>query len=205
MDLNEKKKNRFLFLKSLYEASNGDTGAMFDQEEVGGELNLPYDETRRIVEYLIGEHLLEARAIGGLVGLTHWGIKEVEQALENPDKPTEHFLPINIINIGSMNNSSLQQGTSNSTINFEVNERSSADLETIINSLKNIQDVLDLSIDLQKELISEVATLESQRASPRPKRLIITESLKSIRTILESVTGNAMTPIIVDQITRLLS
>jgi hypothetical protein len=124
MDLNEKKKNRFLFLKSLYEASNGDTGAMFDQHEVGAELKFPYDETRRIVEYLIGEHLLEARAMGGVIGLTHWGIKEVEQALENPDKPTEHFLPINIINIGS---------------------------------------------------------------------------------ILENVTGNAMTPIIVEQITRLLS
>lgn len=205
MDLKEKKKNRFLFLKSLYEGSNGDTGAMFDQRQVGAELNFPYEETRRIVEYLIGEHLLEARAMGGIIALTHWGIKEVEQALENPDKPTEHFLPINIINIGSMNNSSLQQGTTNSTINFEFTERSSAELETIINSLKDIQGGLDVSTDLQKELISEIATLESQRESPRPKRLIITESLKSIRTILESVTGNAMTPIIVDQITRLLS
>lgn len=39
-------------------------------------------------------------ALGERIGLTHWGIKEVEAAFENPDKPTQTFLPINIIKIG---------------------------------------------------------------------------------------------------------
>jgi len=205
MDLNQKKKNRFLFLELLYKESDGDTGAMFDMWEVGNELKLERAETNRIVDYLIGEQLIESVALGGCIGLTHWGIKEVEEAHENPDQPTEHFLPINIINIGSMNNSTLQQGTSYSTINFQLDEKKTTDLEDVIKSLLNIQETLNISVDIQNELISEIHTLESQQKSPRPKGIIISESLKTIRTILESVTGNIMTPIIIDQITKLLS
>ena len=75
MDLNQKKKNRFLFLELLYKESDGDTGAMFDMWEVGNELKLERAETNRIVDYLIGEQLIESVALGGCIGLTHWGIK----------------------------------------------------------------------------------------------------------------------------------
>lgn len=205
MDLKQKKTNRFLFLQLLYKDSNGDTGALFDMWEAGAELNLDQDETQRVVDYLIGENLIDSKALGGLIALTHWGIKEVEEALENPNKATEHFLPINIINIGAMHNSTLQQATTNSTINFHFDNGKIADLDRVINSLNSIQDTLNISIDLHKELISEIQTLEIQKQSPKPKNIIITESLKTIRSLLESVAGNAMTPTIIGQITQLLT
>ncbi|HET8572277.1 MAG TPA: hypothetical protein VFL76_00270 [Edaphocola sp.] len=204
MTLEQKKKNRFLFLEALYNDSNGDTGAMFDMWEVGYELKFERDEISRIVDYLIGENLIESVALGGMISLTHWGIKEVEQAIENPDKPTEHFLPINVINIGTMTNSTLQQATSRSTINFQLNETKAADLDAILKSLNDIKDGLNVSNELRRELLSEIQTLEIQRKSPKPKGSIIGEALKSVRTILESVVGNAMTPVIVGQITQLL-
>ena len=208
IDLNQRKKTRFLFLKSLYEGSNGDTRGMFDMMEIGSNLNIERDETRRIVEYLIGENLITSRALGGIIGLTHIGLKEVEQAIESPDKPTEHFLPINIINIGTMNNSSLQQATENSTLNYTFNDSKISEIEPITNRLKEILDTLNVSDESKKELSSEIQTLEIQRQSPRPKNIIISESLKTIRTILEnaagSVAGNALTHII-GQITHLLS
>ena len=150
MSLEQKKKNRFLFLNYLYELSNGNTGAMFDMMEVGKELKLNSDETNRIVDYLIGEHLIEFRALGGIIGLTHWGIKEVEQAIENPSEPTEHFLPLNIINIGTMTNSTLQQGTTNSTINFTFNSQTDVDIENILSQLNEIKDSLSLSNELKR-------------------------------------------------------
>lgn len=205
MALEQKKKNRFLFLEALYNDSNGDSGATFDMWEVGNELKFERDEISRIVDYLIGENLIESVALGGMISLTHWGIKEVEQVLENPDKPTEHFLPINVINIGTMANSTLQQATSHSIINFQLNETKTTALDTILKSLNDIKDSLNISKELRGELLSEIQTLEIQRQSPKPKGSIIGEALKSVRTILESVTGNAMTPIIVEQITQLLS
>lgn len=204
MSLEQKKKNRFLFLNCLYESSNGDTGAVFNMWEVGSELKLDRNETSQIVDYLIGENLIESRALGGGISLTHWGVKEVEQAIENPSKPTEHFLPLNIINIGTMTNSTLQQGTTNSTINFTYNTQTAVDIEKIVSQLNDIKDSLNLSNELQNELISELQTIEIQKNSSKPKSIIITESLKSIRTILESVAGSAMTPVIIDQISKLI-
>ena len=154
MSLEQKKKNRFLFLNCLYESSNGDTGAVFNMWEVGSELKLDRNETSQIVDYLIGENLIESRALGGGISLTHWGVKEVEQAIENPSKPTEHFLPLNIINIGTMTNSTLQQGTTNSTIKFTYNTQTAVDSEKIVSQLNDIKDLLNLSNELQNELIS---------------------------------------------------
>ena len=154
--LEQKKKNRFLFLELLYKESNGDTGAMFNMWEVGEELKIDSNETRQIVDYLTGECLIEPRALGGGIVLTHWGVKEVEEAIENPDKPTEHFLPINIINIGTMTNSTLQQSTNNSTINFQLDKKKLDNIDEIITSIKQVQDTLKLSIDVNQELISEI-------------------------------------------------
>lgn len=205
MSIEQKKKNRFLFLKHLYDSSDGDTSITFDTRNIGKKLQLNYDETSQIVDYLIGEYLIESRALGiGLIGLTHWGIKEVEQAIENPSKPTEHFLPINFISIGTMKNSTLQQGTSNSTINFNYNTQTAVDIEKIVSQLNDIKDSLNLSNELQSELLSELETIEIQKKSSNPKSIIIAESLKSIRAILESITANALTPVIIDQITKLI-
>lgn len=204
MDITQTKKNRYLFLELLYKESGGDTGLMFDMWAVGKKLSFDEDETQRIVKYLTGEHLVEPMALGGAISLTHWGIKEVEEVLENPDKATEHFLPINFINIGSMNNSTLQQATTHSIINFTIDNAKLNEIDSILSSLMSIQDNLVLSNELNQELISEIQTLEIQRKSPKPKDGIISESLKSIRTILENVTSNALTPIIVEQISKLV-
>lgn len=204
MDLNQKKKNRFLFLKNLYDSSNGSTDAVFDMHEVGSELLFDSEETSKVVDYLINENLIQPFGLGGTIQLTHWGLKEVEDAIENPDQPTPHF-PINIINIGSMNNSTLQQATHNSSITVAIDQRKLDELSNILSSLKGIQSTLDTSIDLHKELISEIETIASQQRSPRPKSIIITESLKVVKEILEKITVNAATPAIIDQITSFLN
>jgi hypothetical protein len=172
--------------------------------EVGQELKFDIDETKQIVDYLIGENLVEPASLGGGINLTHCGIKEIEEALENPDKATEHFLPMNIISIGTMNNSTLQQATINSTIYFNVDDSNLSMIDGIISSIRAIQDSLQLSNEINQELWSELQTLEIQRKSPKPKSTIMTEALKSLRTILEGIAGNAMAPIIVSQITKLI-
>lgn len=203
--LEQKKKNRFLFLELLYNDSNGDSGAMLNMWEIGEELKLDRSETRQIVDYLTGENLIEPIAIGGGICLTHYGIKEVEKAHENPNMPTEHFLPINIINIGTMTNSTLQQSTNNSTINFQLDAGKLQDIDALLTSINQIKDKLNLPINLYQELLSEIQTVQIQKQSPKPKSTIITESLKSMRTILENVVGNTMTPIIIEQITKLVA
>jgi hypothetical protein len=205
MDLDQRKKNRFIFLEKMYKEANGSENTIFTRDELRKDLSLDFDETDRIVNYLTNETLIEPYGMGGTIKLTHWGIKEVEQALENPDKPTEHFLPINIINIGTMSNSTLQQATQNSIINYHYNRENINELESIIEQLKIIQDTLNISVELHQELLSEIETLDIQKKSPKPKSIIINESLKTVRNLLENVVGNAITPTIIASITSFMN
>jgi len=204
MYITERKKDRFTFLKRIFERSNGSSTGVFQIDKIGAELGFDRDKSTEIAQYLINEDLLEPYGLGGTITLTHLGIKEMEEALENPDEPTEHFLPINIINIGTMTNSSLQQGTTSSTINVNLDSNKLNDLSQILESLKNVQDILGISVDLHKELVSEIQTLQIQKESPKPKSIIIKESLKTIRGLLENVSANIISSPIIEQITKFM-
>jgi hypothetical protein len=79
----------------------------------------PSIEIHNIVNWLTAEDLIKWRANDGIIiGLTHRGIREVEDARRHPELPTEHFSSkvINnmINNFGTMYNPAIQHGTSNS-------------------------------------------------------------------------------------------
>ncbi len=141
--------------------------------------------------------------MGGSISISHWGIKEIEEAIENPAQPTRHFLPINIINVGEMNNSTINQSSFNK---IEIVD------ENRVNQLSQILEQIELNKSNFKliessfnEINAEISTLYSQIKSPKPKNIIITESLKTIRSILEGVASNAIAPIIIEGINKFLS
>lgn len=203
--LEQKKKDRFLFLKNVYENCKGSTKYMVNLAEIGAELGFNKSDSSDIAQYLIGEGLIVAKALGGGISLTHQGIKEYEQALDNPDEKTQHFLPVNVINIGTMNNSSLQQGTHHSTISQHLQQSEAGDLKELIQKIEALQASIQLSVEQQEEWASEMETLRSQQRSPKPKSVIIAEALKTIRNLAEGVAGNALAPVVIDQITRFIS
>ena len=68
-------------------------------------------------------------------------------------------------------------------------------LERFISAYQTAQDSgeLDqLDPEDRAEMAAEVETLESQRRSPRPKRVIVREALRSIRSIVEQAAGGAI-------------
>lgn len=185
--IEQKKKQRFEFLERLYKETNGNESFMVNMWELGNELGYDRETSSNIVEYLQGENLLVPRALGGGIAITHYGIKEIEVAYKHPNEPTEHFMPINVINIENMNNSSIQQGTIHSAQNNHFKNNQLSDLKQIINELQKVIAELGES-DLKKELVAENETLISQIKSPKPKKNIIKETLKSIKEISKAVT-----------------
>ena len=114
MSLEELKKKRLQYLKKLYDVTEGDRYSHVSMYDLGKDLGFERKETEGIVDYLFGEHLLTYAGLGGIISMTHEGVKEVESALDNPKKPTEHFPPINIIQVDKMINSQIQQSTKES-------------------------------------------------------------------------------------------
>ena len=93
--------------------------------------------------------------------------------------------------IGSMQNSQIQQDSSGAIqkLNIEININN---LLAFIAELNKSIDKLDLEQSKKQKLITEISTIESQASSPKPKKKIIFESLKTLRTILEGIVGNVI-------------
>lgn len=106
-------------------------------------------------------------------------------------------------NIGSMSHSQLQQHSSGASqvINqaFDL-----AALTTLVKTLHSALTEIPLEASTRDEYVAELRTLESQAASPKPKVSILSESLKSVRTILEGTAGNLLASDLLQKINALL-
>lgn len=96
----------------------------------------------------------------------------------------------NSINIGSMENSQVQQDTHYSTQKIEQNSFQT-DLNTFLDSfIQDISQIQDKATALS--LIADAETLRTQNNAPSPKKGIIKECLISIKNILEGATGSVL-------------
>jgi hypothetical protein len=201
--IRETQQKRFQFLFKLFEVSQGDELFSIDAFELGDQLGYTREETNRIYDYLQGEYLIN-RVAGTRISITHQGIVEVEKALSKPDEPTAYFPPINYIHVEHMIGSQIQQSTNQST---QVLTYRNNDIEAIlkfVGELKSQLSEIELDTEAQAEVESDIATIESQSKSPRPKSTIIKECLLSIKSVLEGVAGNVIAALLVQQIGKFL-
>jgi hypothetical protein len=122
MTIDELREARFRFLNAVYEASGGDEYIWPDWSELAQPLGFDERLTHRILDYLVGEGLLKIWAAGH-VGITHEGIREVENARTHPNQSTHYFPPVNVIMIGSMVNSVIQQASPGAHQAVQIDER----------------------------------------------------------------------------------
>ena len=76
----ELERQRFAFLKELYDRSGDGTLSDFPAKDIGQKLGFDKKLTENIHWYLKEEGLLEYLAMGPQVAITHAGIKEIEGA-----------------------------------------------------------------------------------------------------------------------------
>ncbi|HEY5984932.1 MAG TPA: hypothetical protein VIV12_00915 [Streptosporangiaceae bacterium] len=123
-------------------------------------------------------------SLGGEISLEHAGVLEVESAWTNPNQPTAHLPPANIILIGEMHGSQIQQGTVHSRQGASSSVPSVDQLLAAAESLRTLLPQLGLAEDERQEADAELATAQSQLRSPRPKWEIIRGSLAAAVGIL---------------------
>lgn len=191
--LEQRRATRQRFLHALYEAAEGSTGNLVPGEELGAHLGLTLEQTWIVRGYLASEGLLKG-ATTTHITLTHQGIKEVEEGLVAPARPTEHFPPVeNLIVIASAEGAVIQQGNTNSVQEvtlapaaLEDARRQAAELEA------RIRDLEQQGVELG-QLVAEAATARAQLRAPRPRLTAVRETVTSVRDLLEGAlaTGKA--------------
>lgn len=133
------------------------------------------------------------------------GILGEGMSFSNDEKKIAHQITYQVTNnIGSMHNSQLQQETSGSTQSLNIVEGSD-DLKKFLEELKNSIESLKLQQEQAQELQEAVATLEIQTNSSRPKKVIIKESLHTVRNILEGTAGSIVASGLINQLGLFLS
>jgi hypothetical protein len=96
-------------------------------------------------------------------------------------------VPHQTITVGTMIGSAIQQGSPGAAATITVNSEA---LKAIIEKVKEELPQLGLDGADEKEVTSDIATIELQLDSGRPKSAIVRESLISVRGILEKVAGS---------------
>lgn len=189
-----KRKHRFEFMNRLYEVTNGNEDMLEDMAEIGMSLDFSKEQTHLTVQYLAGEGLLKYAALGGIIRITHLGVVEVESALQAPEKPTQHFPPVqNIIHIGTMTNSVIQQHVRDGAQTVSISPNDKVQIGEFLELLSRLLPKMEISESLRSEVRAEVETLKSQLISPKPKREIVRSSLDTLLGIFKAAGNAALT------------
>jgi hypothetical protein len=160
---------RFKYLKALYDETAGDLQTKVDMWQLGDKLGLNRKDTASIKEYLLRERLLNTTGFGMSISISHTGIKEVEKALTQSE-----------------------QGTASSTQTQQI-FIGHTDLKSLVDLLQQLKVDLHsshLNSDNKREAAAEIATVEAQASSSRPKSIILKESISTLRDILQGAEGN---------------
>ena len=84
---------RYAVLRAIFKRAGGAQKRPVSAQIIAQEAAIAFEDVILALQYLRGEGLVESMSINWDVGLTHRGIKEVEQSMLEPSKPTEHFPP----------------------------------------------------------------------------------------------------------------
>jgi DNA-binding MarR family transcriptional regulator len=189
--MEQKDRQRFNFMNALYHATGGNYLQGVDPHELGGRIGLSRTEVEGVVDYLTKEDLVEWSSMGH-ISITHSGVREVEDALRHPDRSTDHFPSVNILSVGMMIGSQIQQGT----VGSSQGAASMLDKQQILELLARVRDAsqdLGLRGDDQSEFDAEVVTAETQLRSSRTKWDIVRSSISRIIDFFRSASAAVST------------
>jgi len=195
-DIEKQRANRLLVMKAIYDAAGGGERNAVSGPELLKTLGLSDRELADVCKYLEGEQLIQgsrtlwSRSTPYTIHITHQGIKELEESLRAPGVPTAHFPPASIVTIhGDVIGSPIQSASPNA-IQVAATDIDVGCLRDFVSQLEKAAPQLGLPAEESRVLTADITTLKAQVDSPRPKRQIVRESLRSVRTILEGAGGN---------------
>lgn len=179
----------------IYTVPNGDKDGKVKVQQLSVQSSQFYNVIDR-VRNLILEWTLELEERGVLGDNMTFSEKEKKLA-------SEATVIKNYFN-GNLINSPLQQCTDSSVQILEIGTFNMEILNSILEQGKELMNQITKE-DIKAELQADLAVLETQLTSPKPKNGIIKESLSSIRNIAEGITGSLLATGIVEKIIPLLA
>jgi len=180
-------------MKAVVDSTQGDRFNFTSLDAIAPAIGVSKEEAGSIAQYLVDQGLIEWAAFGGIIAITHLGIREMEQAEREPEIPTRYLPPFNVIHIEHMTNSMVQQGTNQSVqyLSQPVLAAETSDLAGFLRGVRLRKADLGLAAEAEADLDAQLATLDAQMKSPRPKRVVLTAAGGVLVEILKSASSAA--------------
>ena len=204
-DVAAKRRIRAAVMHKLYDVAKGDTDSAAELHDIGDELGITRHEAEDAGRYLEDEGLIvfhSQHGQGGLVGLTHSGLVEVESGRVHPDRPTEHFPSAQIINVNApVTYSQIGQAQGDLRQAPIYTGPRGDDLIVLIRSIRDAMDTVEVDAAERHLIENNLQTLETTAHRPDTTgQRIGSQALRSLRSILEGtvasgVGDNVMEPV----------
>lgn len=189
-----KRAQRLQFMERLYERTDGELLEDIPIETLADDLGWDLRTTTSVFDYLVEEGLAKCPSLGGGASITHEGVREVERALTEPDRPTEHFPPAVTVHFhGDVVGSQVQTGTVGSSqhqVAFVETHRD--DIARFVAALRAA--LADARVDdgVRAEGEASLVAVEAQLALDKPNRGLLREGLRSLRAIAENLVASGI-------------
>lgn len=181
--IERKKAQRLRFLNHLHDATGGDIRAHTTIAEVASAIGIDMKEARSAYDYLLHEGLIEPRGLGGIVSISHHGIREIEAARSGTSTGTTHF-PVTVINnvfhnTGTITGSNVQQAGDHAQQTVtELTPDLLKRIEKLLSDLKN--ELAQAQFDEKPYVEADAKAIEDELALPKPRPSVVKSRLSQI-------------------------
>jgi hypothetical protein len=193
--LEMKKARRAPFMKQLYEITDGSATKFATVADCAADIDVSQQQADELRNYLVDEGLIKDHtAEGGWsapISITHQGVVEVEQALEQPEQPTDHFPPaayvVNIVN-STVTASPIAQASPSPTQTITYTGQQRQDLDEALRQIRELLDQDEFDEDDTACIRADLATIDVQLASSHPNWAAVQAVLNTLVAVLTVVT-----------------
>jgi hypothetical protein len=188
-DLVAKRQARARLMELLYRETGGSPSRQVDARGLGLSLGWSPAVTADVLRYLTDEGLV-TRPSWGSVSINHDGVVEVEQLLAEPTSKTEHFNPINIVNVYGSNAGQIQTGTYSSR--QTQSSAGQAAIETFLDALQEALRSTEVDPNTAALVQANVEVVREALVSEGPDAPVVRRLLPTLRDLAVNLTASGM-------------
>lgn len=195
-DLTNRDRNRYALLRGVYEkAGKGNEAVVVPLKDVAASLEIDEGEAVLAYQYLTGEGLLARRAMGGVVSITHQGVREVEASLRNPERATEHFSVPVIQHVHQHFHGPVGAVQTGERSTATVHQTIGPGMAEVVALVERLRAALPAGRD---DLLELADALEDEARRAAPKRSLMVAMAERVQRILEAIPGNVAGGLVVE-------
>lgn len=190
----QRKAARYKMLEKIYEETGGSEISFVDIYDIGEKLNFTTDLSETTATYLANERLIEFKALGGCAGITHFGIKQYEQAIKKPEQESRFFPPVsiiqNILTADKIENVQFQQGNYQSKQEMNKN----GEYDVVLLWLKNLEEAIknENRNETLAVIKNDIEFIKNNIASGKPDKKYISLALDTIKSEIIKITASKL-------------